>query len=110
MSLEHFDYNPLTGLLTKTAFEDGKNIVKYEQDLQPFWDANAESRAHSSEIWAKGMKDEAKMVHAYFVPDLVIVDMLTKHGVNFYDKAQSKRVRQLLETEYKNCKLTDKTL
>jgi hypothetical protein len=107
MSRKFLDYNPDTGLLTTTAFEDGRNIVKYEQDLEPFWEENARFR-RDGDNWARGMKDEAKMVHAAYIPDLVILDMKTRFGVNFYDSADSKRVLQLLETEYTKCKLTDK--
>lgn len=110
MSRKFLDYNPDTGLLTTTAFEDGKHIVKYEQDLEPYWDENARFRANSSELWAKGMKDEARMTHVAYVPDLVILDMKTRFNVNFYDKADSKRVLQLLQTEYSKCKTTDKKI
>lgn len=101
------DYNPTSGLLTTTAFEDGRNIVKYEQELDGHWDLTQEAR-NTGDLWAKGMKEE--MVLAAFVPDLVIVDMLTRFGVNFYDKAQQKRVLQLIETEYPKCKLVNKRL
>lgn len=107
MSRKFLSFDPTTGLLTTTAYEDGRNIIKYEQDLQPFWDANAESRA-DTDRWKKGVKES--LAHAAFVPDLVIVDMKTRFGVNFYDKDQRKRVLQLIETEYPNCKLTDKKL
>lgn len=110
MTRKFLDYNPNTGLLTSTSFEDGKNIVKYEQDCQPFWDENARFRANSSENWAKQMKGEEKMVHAAFIPDVVILDMKSRFGVNFYDKADGKRVLKLLETEYSKCKVTDKKL
>lgn len=107
MALKHFDYNPRTGLITKTAFEDGKNVVKYEQDCEPFWDANAAMRS-DPDRWKQGVKES--FAHSAFVPDVVIVDMLTRFGVNFYDPAQSDRVMQLIETEYPKCKTTDKKL
>lgn len=103
------DFNPNTGLLTTTAFEDGKSVIKYEQDCQPFWDENARFRANT-DLWAQQMKTEEKMVHAAFIPDIVILDMMQKHNVNFYDKNDSKKVLKLLETEYSKCKVTDKKL
>lgn len=109
MSRKFLDYNPDTGLLTTTAYEDGRNVIKYEQDLQPFWDENARYRANT-DLWAKQMKSEEKMVHVAYVPDIVILDMKMKHNVNFYDKADSKKVLQLLQTEYSKCKTTDKKI
>lgn len=107
MARKFLDFNPLTGLLTTTAFEDGKNIIKYEQDVTPFFDDNARLRA-DTDRWKQGVKDS--FAHAAFVPDLVIVDMLTKHGVNFYAKEDHNKVMYLLETEYQKCKTTDKKL
>lgn len=100
-------FNDATGLLTTTAFQDGKNVIEYKQDLQPYWDENARFRANTDR-WKQGKKD--CMAHAAFVPDLVIIDMLNRFGVNFYDKDQRKRVLELIETEYPNCKTTDKKI
>jgi hypothetical protein len=105
--MRKLSYNPTSGLMTSTAEEDGRNVVKYEQQLQGHWDLTQEAR-NSGDLWAKGIKEE--MVLAAFVPDLVIVDMLTRFGVNFYDKNQRKRVLQLIETEYPKCKMVNKRL
>jgi hypothetical protein len=107
MARKFLSYNPDSGLLTTTAFEDGKNIVKYEQDVTPYFDDNARARA-DTDRWKRGVKDS--WAHAAFVPDVVIVDMLTRFNVNFYDKQQRKQVLKLLETEYPKCKTTDKRL
>jgi hypothetical protein len=107
MSRKFLDFDPMTGLLTTTAYEDGRNIVKYEQDCQPYWDINAEYRANEDR-WRKGVKEG--LAHAAFVPDVVIIDMKTRFGVNFYDKNQRKRVLQLIETEYPHCKTTSKKI
>lgn len=107
MSRKFLDFDPTTGLLTTTAYEDGKNVVKYEQDCQPYWDINAEYRANDDR-WRQGVKEG--LAHAAFVPDVVIVDMKTRFGVNFYDKDQRKRVLQLIETEYPYCKTTSKRI
>lgn len=107
MAKEFLDYDPTSGLLTTTAYEDGKNHIRYEQDVSGHFDLTAEAR-NVDELWRKGMKEE--MVLAAFVPDVVILDMLTKHGVNFYDKNQRKRVLQLIETEYPKCKMVNKKL
>lgn len=109
MSRKFLDYNPDTGLLTTTAFEDGKSVIKYEQDCQPFWDENARFRANT-DLWQKQMKSEDKMVHVAFIPDVVILDMMTKHSVNFYAKEDSQKVLKLLQTEYQHCKTTDKKI
>ena len=98
-------YDPTKGLLTTTELVDGRNVVKYEQDCQPYWDENARFRANP-ERWRQGVKES--FAHAAFVPDVVIIDMKTRFGVNFYDKSQRKRVLELIETEYPKCKTTDK--
>ena len=105
--MRKLSYDPTSGLMTTTAEEDGRNVVRYEQQLQGHWDLTQEAR-NAGDLWAKGVKEE--MVLAAFVPDLVIVDMLTRFGVNFYDKNQRKRVLQLIETEYPKCKMVNKRL
>jgi hypothetical protein len=107
MSRKFLSFNPNTGLMISTAFEDGKNVVKYEQDVSTHLDRAATLRA-DTDRWKQGVKD--CFAHAAFVPDLVIMDMLTRFGVNFYDKSQTKRVMQLIETEYPKCKTTDKRI
>lgn len=107
MARKFLSLNPLSGLLTTTAYEDGKNIIKYEQDVSWHFDVASELRANTDR-WRQGVKQS--FAHAAFVPDVVIVDMLTRFGVNFYDKDQRKRVLQLLDTEYPKCKTTDKRL
>lgn len=102
MSRKFLSYNPDTGLLVSTAFEEGRNVVKYEQDVQAHLDYAAGLR--QTDRWKQGVKES--FAHAAFVPDVVILDMLTRFGVNFYDKAQGKRVLQLIETEYPKCKTT----
>lgn len=108
LSKRLLDFNPTTGLVTSTAFEDGRNVIEYSQDLQPYWDINARYRTEGADRWAQGMKEG--IVHAAFVPDLVILDMRTRFGVNFYDKNQRKRVLELIEKEYPHCKVTEKKL
>jgi hypothetical protein len=110
LSRKFLDFNPDTGLLTTTSHEDGKSIIKYEQDCEPFWEENARFRANSAALWEKGKKDEARMTHVAFVPDVVIIDMMQKHGVNFYAKEDGAKVKHLIETEYSKCKTTDKRL
>lgn len=107
MSKRLLDYDPYTGLITTTAFQDGKNVVGYEQDVSNHLDHAAELRA-DTDRWNRGMK--ASVVHAAFVPDIVILDMRTRFGVNFYDKNQRKRVLELIEKEYPKCKTTDKRI
>jgi hypothetical protein len=107
MSRKILSFDKNKQLLTTTTFEDGKHVVKYEQELQPYWDENARFRANG-DLWAKGMKDG--MAHVAFIPDLVILDMLHKHGVNFYAPEDGPKVRKLIETEYAYCKTTDKKL
>jgi hypothetical protein len=101
-------FDEATGMLTSTAFEDGRNVIKYQQDVSGHLDLAARMRADSDALWREGMKDS--LCHAAYIPDLVIVDMKNRFGVDFYDKNQRKRVLQLLDTEYPRCKTTEKRL
>ena len=104
--MRKLSYNQDSGLLTTTAFEDGRNVVKYEQDVSAAFDENARLRA--TDRWKVGVKEG--LAHAASVPDVVIIDMLQRFGVNFYDKDQRQQVLKLIETEYPYCKTTDKKL
>ena len=107
MSRKFLSYNPDNGLLTSTGFEDGKHVIKYQQKLEPYWDENARFRANRAH-WKDGVKES--FAHAAFVPDLVILDMKARFGVNFYDKDQRQRILELIEKEYPKCKTTDKRI
>ena len=77
--------------------------VGYEQDVSASLDFAAALRNERT-------KDKGEITHVAFVPDSVILKMRFEDGVDFYDKAQSKRVLQLIETKYPKCKTTYKRI
>ena len=107
MSKTLFDYNPVKGLTTNFTHEDGKTHLEYVQDVEPTLEL-AKDLAKTDDHWKEGMKRE--MVHAAFVPDVLIMKMLNEDGVNFYDKSQTQRVLYLLDTKYPHFKTTTKRL
>lgn len=107
MAKKFLDYNPWTGLVTTTAYEDGKHFVGYEQDVSGHLDLAAELR-NTRDAWFHRKEDDIN--HVAFVPDSVILKMRFEDGVNFYDKDQRKEVLRLIETKYPKCKTTNKRI
>ena len=90
-----FDYDPDTGLKTYFEYSDenqGTWKFRYEQDASSILDANKESQA---EGWDKS----ADFWHAAKIPAIVIMEWITKHGVNLYDKNHAAGVRRLLNSD-----------
>ena len=54
----------------------------------------------------KGIKNDHW--HYARVPNAIILEMKTKHGVDFFDRNDSKRMFALLNTEYSRFKTTEK--
>lgn len=100
------DYNPITGLTTTTAEEDGKSIFAYEQDVSAHLDLAARCRNERDQNFDR----HDSIQHVAFVPDSVILKMRFEDGVNFYAKEDQKRVLQLLQTKYPACKTTTKRI
>lgn len=101
------DFNPLTGervLFDYDAHED-RMVLTHQQDVRrelafshaKSVDDNATKRGIKNDLW-----------HYARVPNIVIMEMKNKHGVDFFDKNHKKRVFELLNTEYAYCKTTDK--
>lgn len=93
-------------MLTTTVEEDGKSVIHYDQEVQPHLDLAARCRNERDKDFDK----HDDIHHVAFIPDIVIMKMLTEDGVNFYDKEQDKRVMQLIETKYPACKTTTKRI
>lgn len=96
-----------SGLATFSTEEDGKTIFQYVQDVTPTLEM-AKDLSKTDDHWKEGMKRE--MVHAAFIPDVIIVEMMVKHGVSIYRKEDRNRVLQLLDTEYPHLKTVPKKL
>lgn len=100
-----FSFNQDSGLLTSHADSGDQNVVLYEQDVEANLDWS-KSLANDENYWKAGVK--SGFAHYAHVPDLVILDMRAKHGVNFYSKEDSAKVMSLIETHYPYCKTTHK--
>ena len=101
------DFNPVTG--EKTWFEYDNHAdsmtITHEQDVSEAL-KYAHARTVDGGYSAKGMKND--MWHYARVPNSVIMEMKTKHGVDFFDKNHEKRMFHLLNTEYAQFKTTAK--
>lgn len=101
------DYNPATG--EKVWFEysahDDHMAITHEQDVSEALKVShflATERDYTREGMANDMWHYAK------VPNSVILEMKQKFGVDFFDKNHAKRMFELLNTEYKAFKTTDR--
>lgn len=105
MPFEFFDFDPLTGVTEKLAFEDGKIHVRYEQDVEPILD-------YAKALNAQGLTDENWKKHGaalYAVIPPVVQGQLLKKGVNFLDPNDIGKVLDEVNTNYRYLKTTDKT-
>jgi hypothetical protein len=100
------DFNPYSKLKTYTVEEDGLNRIHYDQDVSAHLELAARCRNERDPNFDK----HEHIHHVAFIPDSVILKMRFEDGVNFYDKADSKRVLQLIETKYPACKTTTKRI
>jgi hypothetical protein len=108
MTKRLLDFNPLTG--EKVWFDYGQHddqmVITHEQDVTGAL-AFSHEKAVDGNLTRKGIKND--MWHYARVPNSIIMEMKQKHGVDFFDKNHAKKVFQLLNTEYKRFKTTDKT-
>ena len=107
MSRRLLDWNPLTG--EKVWFDYDANdqmAITHEQDVTPALDV-AHFLATEGDYTRDGLKND--MWHYAKVPNSVILEMKQKHGVDFFDRNDAKRMFELLNTEYKAFKTTDRT-
>lgn len=106
--MQVLDYNPLTGerVLLNYDRHTEQLVMTHEQDVSRVIDVAKEMAADGNRT-KKGIKND--LWHYAKVPNIVIMEMKQKHGVDFFDKNDAKRVFRLLNTEYKWCKTTDKT-
>lgn len=108
MTKRLLDYNPLTG--ERVWFHYGQHddvmSITHEQDVGDALKV-AHHFATKDGYTQKGMRED--WWHYAKVPNTIILEMKNKHGVDFFDQNHAKRVFELLNTEYKAFKTTDKT-
>lgn len=106
--MQVLDYNPLTGerVLLNYDRHTEQLVMTHEQDVSRIRDKAREMAADTNRT-RKGIKND--LWHYACVPNIAILDMRQRHGVDFFDRNHAKRVFELLNTEYKEYKTTDKT-
>lgn len=96
------DFDPATGTRTwfSSSDEDGGTWnLRYEQDTSPILDRNKEAQA-------EGFDKRADMWHAASIPNVVLMEWLTKHGVRYWDKNHADGVKRLLNSdEYRHLRV-----
>ncbi len=107
MTKRLLDYDPLSGMsVTFDYGADDQLVITHSQDVAPFLD-RSQTLSNDDEYSRLGIKND--LWHYAHVPAAVILEMRTKHGVDFYKPADRKKVFELLNTEYKRCKTTHLT-
>lgn len=74
-------YDELTGLRTRVAFEDGKMRVNYSQDVSAALDRNAKLR-NADEYAKAGIK--ANFQHVAHIPNAVCLQIRSEGGPDAY--------------------------
>jgi len=102
------DHDPITGEKVWFGSEPDSNkvVITHEQDVSEHL-----KRAHSQyvddDLTKKGMKDDFWKYAS--IPNIIIMEMKQKHGVDINNKNHWPRVFKLLNTEYSRFKTTSKT-
>ena len=106
MTKRLLDFNPLSGEKVFFQYEQSTDrmTITHEQDVSQHLDV-AHYLATDDERDRKGRKKD--WWHYAHVPNTVILEMKQKHGVDFFNRADEKRVFELLNTEYKRLKTTN---
>ena len=92
MHLVDVSIDPLTGLRTRIGFEDGKMVVKQDQDVTPNLE-HALTLRNDTEYSKQGIKKN--LWHCVHIPESVCLQMLTEDGFDVYS-AHASEVRKFL--------------
>jgi len=108
MTKRLLDFNPLSGETVWFQYDQSIDAmtITHEQDVSKHLDI-AHARAIDDDYTRKGMKND--LWHYAHVPNTTIMKMKLEDGVDLFDKNDSRRVFELLNTKYKLCKTTGKT-
>ena len=87
-------YDPLTGMREWFSSDDEGDTwhVRYEQDVSPLLDANKEAQ---NESWDK--RDD--LWHAASIPNVVLMEWITKHGIEYFNPNHKEGVKRLLNSD-----------
>ena len=108
MTRRILDVDPLSRMTVYWDYDAAQNkaTITHSQDVEPALEL-AHALAMDENRTAKGIKGD--MWHYAKVPSTVIMEMKSKHGVDFFDKNDWPKVFYLLNTEYSRFKTTQKT-
>lgn len=105
------DFDPLTGIRTTFDYDYASDTTHIIYDdptgvTDKVLDWNRERKADIQKNTLQGKRD---FVHYARVPPMAQLDMLSRHGVKFWDKNHRKKVMSLLNTsEYADCRISHK--
>jgi len=102
------DHNPISGETVYFDFDAHTDQVHitHEQDVSKFLDIAHEIAVDETQT-NDGIKND--MWRYAKVPNSVLWEMMTKHGVNVFDRNDDAKFFDLLNTEYRRFKTTHKT-
>jgi hypothetical protein len=108
MTRRLLDFNPLSKEAVWFNYDahTDQMTISHEQDVEPIKELT-HAMATDGNYSKRGMKED--WWHYAKVPNIVIMEMKQKHGVDFFDPNHSKRVFELLNGEYRLLKTTDRT-
>lgn len=108
MAKRILSYDPVSGDRVVFDYEQSTDrmVITHEQNIEPILDY-AHELCVDQERTRLGMAHD--MWHYAHVPAITIMEMKHKYGVEFFNRDHSKKVFELLNTEYKKCKTTHKT-
>jgi hypothetical protein len=84
--------------------QDGRLQVHYRQDVEGV--LNYTKALRNDSMTDAGIKRD--MWHYAHIPQVVIYEMLYKHGVDIFNKDHTKKVFELINREYPHLKTTSK--
>ena len=105
MSKYLFNHNKETGLQEWHEYDEieDKLTISHVQDVNKALDFT-KNLANDSEYTRKGMKKD--WVHYCHVPDVVILEIKHKHGLDLYNPDHMKAVFRIINSEYPALKTT----
>lgn len=107
MSRLLLDHDPITGEQVWFGFNDHENKVEvtHTQDVSNLLTI-AHAHAVDDEVTKKGIKNDLWKYAT--LPNIIIMEMKQKHGVDITDKNDWPKIIELINTEYSRFKTTSK--
>ena len=101
------DYNPITGeRVWFGTTNENKVTITHEQDVDHYLNL-AHAQYVDDDFTKQGMKKDWWKYAS--IPNIIIIEMKQKHGVDLHNKNHWPKILQLLNTEYARFKTTSKT-